>query len=77
MTEKELLAFIENPNNKESNTLEYKLKPNFNEIEQSIKEIPKRMHFNILKTIYAFANTIGGDLYIEEKQISRFFMDKF
>ena len=64
MTETELLTFINNPNNKESETLEYKLKPNFNEIRKSIGEIQNRMHFNILKTIYAFANTKGGELYI-------------
>lgn len=37
MTEEELLSFIKNPNNKESKTLEYKLKPNFNEIEKNIE----------------------------------------
>ena len=72
MTETELLTFINNPSNKENETLEYKLKPNFNEIESSIKAITNRMHFNILKTIYAFANTEGGELYIgvtDEKHI--------
>ena len=74
MTETELRTFINknNPSNKESETLEYKLKPNFNEIENCIKEIKNRMHFNILKTIYAFANTRGGELYIgvtDEKHI--------
>ena len=64
MTEEELLSFVKKPNNKENLVLEYKLKPNFNEINKNIKEIQKRMHFNILKTIYAFANTKGGELYI-------------
>ena len=63
MDQKDLENFIKNPP-KEGSTLEYKLKPNFNEIEQSIKHITKRMHFNILKTVYAFANTEGGDLFI-------------
>ena len=62
MTEEDLNEFIKY--NEESETLEYKLKPNFNEIDKSIKKIQKRMHFNILKTIYAFANTEGGELYI-------------
>ena len=69
MTEKELCDFIENPQNKESETLEYKLKPNFNEIDQIIKEIKEKACFNILKTIYAFANAKGGDLYIGIKEI--------
>lgn len=64
MKEDELHAFIKNSRNRESDILEYKLKPNFSEIKKSIKEITKRMHFNILKTIYAFANTEGGELYI-------------
>ncbi len=70
MTEKKLLAFIQE--HKESEILEYKLKPNFNEIQENIKEIQKRMHFNILKAIYAFANSNGGDLYIgvEDKKRS-------
>ena len=71
MTEKELLAFIQSRNNRENETLEYKLKPNFNEIKKNIKEIQDRMHFNILKTIYAFANTEGGDLYIGIREIKR------
>ena len=64
MTEKELNEFIKNPSNRENQTLEYKLKPNFNEIQKNIEEIIKKMHFNILKTIYAFANAEGGELYI-------------
>ena len=70
MIETELLTFIKN--NNESLTLEYKLKPNFNEIKESINAIKKRMHFKILRTIYAFANTKGGELYIgvkDKKQI--------
>ena len=63
MTEEELQTFIQT-NNTESQSLEYKIKPNFNDIQEAIKHITKRMHFNILKTIYAFANTKGGDLYI-------------
>ena len=62
MTEKELLDFI--TKNKEGKTLEYKLKPDFNEIQEHIEAIQKRLHFNILQTIYAFANTNGGELYI-------------
>ena len=65
MAEEKLQHFInENP---ESYKLEYKLKPNFSEIKEVMKHIDKRMewmHFNILKTIYAFANTKGGDLYL-------------
>ena len=44
--------------------MEYKLKPNFNEIKECINSIIKRTHFNVLKTIYAFANSKGGDLYV-------------
>lgn len=62
MKEEEPLNFIKN--HKENVNLEYKLKPNFNEIQNNIKEITNRMHFNILKTIYAFANTEGGELYV-------------
>ena len=69
MTERELLAFIES--NEESEILEYKLKTNFNEIKKNIEAIKERMHFNILKTIYAFANTKGGDLYIGVKDKER------
>jgi len=59
--EDELHAFIEKYN--ESLTLEYKLRPNFHDIKESIEAIKKRMHFKILRTIYAFANTEGGELY--------------
>ena len=38
MKEEELHTFIKNPNNKESNILEYKLKPNFNEIKNFFVE---------------------------------------
>ena len=62
MTEEELVTFIKN--NKESLTFEYKLKPNFHDIKESIDAIKERMHFKILRTIYAFANTEGGELYI-------------
>ena len=62
MIEKNLLTFIEN--NQENLTLEYKLKPNFYDIKKCINAIKDRMHFNILRTIYAFANTKGGELYI-------------
>ena len=71
MTKKELQSFIES--NKERKDLEYKLKPNFNEIKNTIEHLTKRMHFNILKTIYAFANTEGGTLFIgisEDKEKS-------
>ncbi len=63
MTEKELQDFIKD-NPSESETLEYKLKPNFNEIKSTMEHLLKRMHFKILQTIYAFANTNGGQLYI-------------
>lgn len=65
MTRQELQDFIDK--NNESTRLEYKLKPNFSNIKKVMEHISKRMewmHFNILKTIYAFANTKGGDLYI-------------
>ena len=64
MTEEKLKAFVENPENKEGQTLEYKLKPNFCEIKETFDHIKDRVHFKILKTIYAFANTKGGELYI-------------
>ena len=66
MTEQELQNFIEN--NNECIDLEYKLKPNFNEIKKALTHLSKRMHFNILKTIYAFANTEGGTLFIGIKE---------
>ncbi len=71
MTEIELRKFV-NKNN-EGQNLEYKLKSNFNEIKEMIEHIKERMHFKILKTVYAFANTEGGTLYvgIEEKKISK------
>ena len=69
MEEKELRDFIKN--NEENITLEYKLKPNFNEIKEGIDAIKKRMHFKILRTIYAFANTEGGDIYIGIKDKKR------
>ena len=71
ITEEELRNFIKN-NQNENQTLEYKLKPNFNEIKEVMEHIKERMHFKILTTIYAFANTEGGDLYvgIGEKNIS-------
>lgn len=62
MTEEELFTFIKN--NKEGLTLEYKLKPNFHDIKGSIDTIKEKMHFKILQTIYAFANTEGGELYV-------------
>ena len=62
MTEEELRAFVKN--NKENRELEYKLKPNFNDIKESMKEISNKMQFNIKRTIYAFANTRGGTLYV-------------
>ena len=62
MTKQELFAFVQN--NEESDTLEYKLKPNFNGIKKNIDAIKDRMHFNILKTIYGFANAEGGVLYV-------------
>ena len=33
-------------------------------LARGITEIQDKMHFKILKTIYAFANTKGGDLYV-------------
>jgi len=39
MKEEDLHAFIENPQNRESEILEYKLKPNFNEISENIKGV--------------------------------------
>ena len=71
ITEEELRNLIKN-NQNEDQTLEYKLKPNFNEIKEVTEHIKERMHFKILTTIYAFANTEGGDLYvgIGEKNIS-------
>ena len=63
MTEEGLKTFIENSENKENQTLEYKLKPNFSEIKETFDHIKSRVHFKILKTIYAFANTVGGELY--------------
>ena len=70
MTEIELQKFVSEHD--EGLKLEYKLKPNFNEIKEMIGHLNERMHFKILATIYAFANTGGGDLYvgIGEKNIS-------
>ncbi len=63
MTEKDLRDFIDQ-HHPESETLEYKSKPNVNVIKKIIKHIQKRMHYNIVKSIFAFANTNGGHLYI-------------
>ena len=62
MTEAELQNFVDE--HKEGTKVEYKLKPNFNDTRDIIEYVRKKRHFNILKTIYAFANTDGGTLYI-------------
>ncbi len=62
MTREELQNFIND--NDEHIELEYKLKPNFDDIETAINHITKRIYFKILKAIYALANTKGGVLYI-------------
>ena len=63
MNENELKQFTER-NKEETNSLEYKLRPNFSEIKETIDHIKERMHYGFIETIYAFANTKGGDLYI-------------
>ena len=62
MTREELQNFIND--NDEHIELEYKLRLNFDDIKKAIDHITKRIHFNILKAIYALANTKGGVLYI-------------
>ena len=54
MTEEELKACIENRDNKESQTLEYKFKPNFFEIKEFFDHIKDRFYFKILKNNLRF-----------------------
>ncbi len=63
MNQKDLEEFIRK-HQKESTILEYKVKLNCNTKKELIKFIKGTMHSNILRTIYAFANTDGGTLFI-------------